>query len=153
MLSLDVVTSEFRDETMKRAMPVILSYSTLAAGAGAIPIPFIDMVLLPGIQAKMIADLATVYGQPLSAERFWEIGSSLAAGIMARQAAREVVKFIPGVGSAAGAALAFGMTFALGRAFCIYYRAVCEGHVPDTGKLKQIFEAELAKAGKFWKPS
>ncbi|WP_020468501.1 YcjF family protein [Zavarzinella formosa] len=152
MLTLDAVTSEFRDESLRRAMPVIVSYSTLAAGAGAIPVPFIDMFLLPGIQAKMIADLATVYGQPLSAERFWEIASSLGAGVLARQAAREAIKIIPGVGSAAGAALAFGMTFALGRAFCIYYRAVCQGHVPDTGTLKRIFEEELGKASRFWKP-
>ena len=111
------------------------------------------MFLLPGIQAKMIADLATVYGQPITAERFWEVASSLGAGVIARQAAREAIKFLPGIGSAAGAALAFGMTFALGRAFCIYYRAVCEGHVPDTGTLKQTFEAELSKATRFWKPS
>lgn len=151
MLALDMATSEFTDESLRRAMPVIVSYATLAAGAGAIPIPFVDLFLLPGIQAKMIGDLATVYGQPLSAERFWEIASSLGAGVLARQAAREAVKIIPGIGSAAGAALAFGMTFALGRAFCIYYRSVCEGQVPDTGKLKQIFEAELSKATKFWK--
>lgn len=153
MLTLDAITNEFRDESLRRATPVILSYATLAAGAGAIPVPFVDMLLLPGIQAKMIADLATVYGQPLSGERFWEIASSLGAGVLARQAAREAVKIIPGVGSAAGAALAFAMTFALGRAFCIYYRAVCEGHVPDTGSLKKIFEEELGKAGKFWKQS
>ena len=151
MLSLDEVTNEFRDESLRRAMPVILSYATLSAGAGAIPVPFVDMLLLPGIQAKMITDLATVYGQPISAERFWEIASSLGAGVLARQAAREAIKIIPGVGSAAGAALAFGMTFALGRAFCIYYRNVLQGHVPDTGTLKKIFEEELGKAGRFWK--
>ena len=151
LLTLDSETHEFRDEALRRAMPTIISYSTLAAGAGAIPIPFVDLLLLPGIQAKMVSDLAELYGQPLTAERFWEIASSLGTGVLARQAAREAVKFIPGIGSAAGAALAGAMTFAMGRAFCQYYRVVRDGHVPDAGALKQLFEAELARAGRFWK--
>jgi uncharacterized protein (DUF697 family)/predicted GTPase len=149
--TLDEATHEFRDAALRRAMPVIISYSTLAAGAGAIPVPFVDMLLLPGIQAKMVHNLANLYGQPLSAERFWEIASSLGAGVLARQAAREAVKIIPGIGSAAGAALAAAMTFALGRAFCQYYQSICEGHLPDKDALKKLFEAELTRAGRFWK--
>lgn len=149
--TLDEATHEFRDAALRRAMPVIISYSTLAAGAGAIPVPFVDMLLLPGIQAKMVHELANLYGQPLTAERFWEIASSLGAGVLARQAAREAVKIIPGIGSAAGAALAAGMTYALGRAFCQYYQAIREGHIPDRDALKKLFETELARAGRFWK--
>ncbi len=151
LLALDETTHEFRDAALKRAMPLVISYSTLAAGAGAIPVPFVDMLLIPGIQAKMVHALADVYGQPMTTERFWEIASSLGAGVLARQAAREAVKFIPGVGVAAGAAIAWGLTFALGRAFCHYFQAIREGHVPDPAALKQLFEAELAKAGKFFK--
>ena len=39
---------------LRHAMPVILAYSSLAATAGAVPIPFVDLLLLPGIQAKMV---------------------------------------------------------------------------------------------------
>ena len=62
-------------------MPLIVSYSTLAAGAGAIPVPFVDLLLIPGIQAKMVHALADVYGQPMTTERFWEIASSLGTGV------------------------------------------------------------------------
>jgi uncharacterized protein (DUF697 family)/predicted GTPase len=151
LLALDAVTHEFRDAAMKRAMPVILSYSTLAAGAGAIPIPFVDLLLIPGIQAKMVHALADVYGQPMTTERFWEIASSLGTGVLARTAAREAAKFIPGVGIAAGAALAWGLTFALGRAFCQYFQSIREGHVPDPAQLKKLFDAEMNRAGQFWK--
>ena len=151
LLALDATTHEFRDAAMKKALPVILSYSTLAAGAGAIPVPFVDLLLIPGIQAKMVHALADVYGQPMTTERFWEIASSLGTGVLARQAAREATKFIPGIGVAAGAALAWGLTFALGRAFCQYFQSIREGHVPDPTQLKQMFEDELGRAGKFWK--
>ena len=148
LLILDERTHEFRDASMRKALPVIASYSTLAAGAGAIPVPFIDLFLIPAIQAKMVHAIADVYGQPMTSERFWEIASSLGAGVLARQAAREAVKIIPGVGAAAGAVLAWGLTFALGRAFCQYFQSIREGHVPDPAKLKQIFEAELDRAKK-----
>lgn len=151
LLALDATTHEFRDAALKRAMPVILSYSTLAAGAGAIPIPFVDLLLIPGIQAKMVHALADVYGQPMTSERFWEIASSLGTGVLARQAAREAAKFIPGIGVAAGAAMAWGITYALGRAFCQYFQSIREGHVPDPAMLKKLFESEMGRAGQMWK--
>jgi uncharacterized protein (DUF697 family)/predicted GTPase len=151
LLALDEATHEFRDAALKRAMPLVVSYSTLAAGAGAIPVPFVDLLLLPAIQAKMVKALADVYGQPMTTERFWEIASSIGSGVLARQAARETAKFIPGIGAAAGAALAWGLTYALGRAFCQYFQSIREGHVPDPAALKQLFESELGRAGQFFK--
>jgi uncharacterized protein (DUF697 family) len=113
-------------------------------------VPFVDLLLIPGIQAKMVQALAGVYGQPMTTQRFWEIASSIGSGVMARQAAREAAKFIPGIGAAAGAALAWGLTFALGRAFCQYFQTIREGHVPDPAVLKQLFETELGRAGTFF---
>lgn len=150
LLALDATTHEFRDAALRRAMPLVLSYSTLAAGAGAIPVPFVDLLLIPGIQAKMVHALADVYGQPMTTQRFWEIASSIGSGVVARQAAREAAKVIPGVGVAAGAALAWGLTFALGRAFCQYFQSIREGHVPDPAQLKKLFEEELGRAGRFF---
>ena len=129
----------------------MLSYSTLAAGAGAIPVPFVDLLLLPGIQAKMAHALADVYGQPMTKQRFWEIASAVGSGVMARQAARETAKFIPGIGAAAGAALAWGLTFALGRAFCQYFQSIREGHVPDPADLRRYYKDQLEEAESAWK--
>ena len=109
-----------------------------------------DLLLIPGIQAKMVHALADVYGQPMTTERFWEIASSLGTGVIARQAARETAKFIPGIGIAAGTALAWGLTFALGRAFCQYFQAIREGHVPDPAALKVLFEQEMGKSRQFF---
>jgi uncharacterized protein (DUF697 family) len=131
-------------------MPRILAYSTLAATAGAIPIPWLDLLVLPGIQARMVYHLAELYGQPLSGQRFMELASTLGLGIVVRQAAREVIKFIPWVGSVAGGALAGASTFALGKAFCYYYSAIHQGHAPKPEELKKYYGEQLRVAEAAW---
>jgi len=150
LVALDRTTGELRDAYLKQAMPIILGYSYLAAGAGAIPVPFIDLLLLPGIQMKMVNDIARLYGQTVTAEHYRELAATLGVSVMARQAAREITKIIPVVGVAAGAALAGATTFAMGRAFCYYYQEIREGHVPTSKALKQYFDKELAAAQRFW---
>jgi uncharacterized protein (DUF697 family) len=96
----------------------------------------------------MIYHLARFYGQPLTATRFLELASTLGLGMVARQAAREVMKFIPYVGSVAGAAFAGASTFALGKAFCFYYSRVHQGQVPQTEELRSYYKEQLALASK-----
>jgi uncharacterized protein (DUF697 family) len=150
LVMLEQTAGELRDLVARRALPRIAGYSTLAATAGAYPIPWVDLLVLPGIQTRMIYDLARLYGQPLSATRFMELAASLGAGVAFRQAIREVVKLIPVVGSLAGGALAGASTFALGKAFCFYYEAVHHGHVPSPADLKRYYQEELGRASKQW---
>ena len=75
-------------------------------------------------------------------------------GMLLRQAARSLIKLIPGVGSLVGSitvgALAGASTFALGKAFCYYYRAVHEGHVPRPEDLRRYYKEQLALAEQAW---
>ncbi len=151
LLALDEATHELQDLYAGRALPYIIGYSSLAASAGAIPIPWIDLLLIPGIQTRMIYHLAQLYGQPLSGERFVELAGTLGLGMLVRQATREVVKFIPVVGSMAGAALAGAATFALGKAFCFYYAAVHKGHAPKPDELRRYYQEQLAAAEEMWR--
>jgi uncharacterized protein (DUF697 family) len=153
LLTLDEATRSLKDLYARQALPYIVAYSSLAATAGAFPIPWIDLVVLPGIQSRMIHRLARLYGQPLTGERFVEIASTLGMGMMVRQAVRELAKFIPYVGSVAGAALAGAATYALGKAFCFYYSAIHEGHVPKAEDLKRYYQEQLAQAEKMWRRS
>lgn len=150
LLTLDEATHELKDLFAQRALPHIAGYSTLAATAGALPIPWLDLVILPGIQTRMIYHLARLYGQPLSAARFLELAGTLGVGIVARQALKEVMKFIPYVGSVAGGALAAASTFALGKAFCYYYSAIHQGHVPQADELKRYYQEQLTIAQRHW---
>jgi uncharacterized protein (DUF697 family) len=151
LLTLDEATHQLQDLYAQRALPHIVAYSSLAASAGALPVPWMDLLLLPGIQTRMIYRLARLYGQPLSGERFLELAGTLGLGMLVRQATREVVKFIPYFGSVAGAALAGSATFALGKAFCYYYSAVHKGQAPNLDDLRRYYHEELKRAEEMWK--
>jgi uncharacterized protein (DUF697 family)/predicted GTPase len=150
LLALDEANKALKDLYARHALPHIVGYSSLAASAGAIPVPWLDLLILPGIQTRMIYHLAQLYGQPMTGSRFLELAGTLGMGVVARQAVREVVKFIPYVGSIAGAALAGASTFALGKAFCYYYSAVHEGHVPKAEDLKRYYKEQLNLAEQAW---
>jgi uncharacterized protein (DUF697 family) len=149
LLRLDEATHELQDDTARKALPHIIGYSTLAATAGAFPVPWVDLLALPAIQTRMIYHLARLYGQPLTGARFLELASTLGLGIVARQAGRELMKFIPYVGSLAAGAFAGASTFALGKAFCYYYRAVHQGQVPQAEELRRYYQEQLEQAARF----
>ncbi|CAN5462644.1 hypothetical protein BH10PLA2_BH10PLA2_06150 [soil metagenome] len=130
-------------------LPHILGYSSLAVTAGAVPIPFLDLLLLPAIQARMIYHLARVYGQPLTGARFLEVASSLGLGLIVQQASREILKLIPFVGSIAGGLVAGASTLALGKAFCYYYSAVHSGQVPQPADLRRYYHEQFRLAEQF----
>jgi uncharacterized protein (DUF697 family)/predicted GTPase len=154
LVSLDAASGELQDFYARQALPYIVGYSTLAASAGALPVPIVDLVLLSGIQSRMVYHLAQLYGQPLTGRRFLEIASTLGLGMVVRQGTRTLIKFIPYIGSVVGAvasgALAGASTFALGKAFCWYYRAVHQGHVPRPEELRRYYHEQLTRAEKAW---
>lgn len=147
---MDDVTRDLRAAHLHHAGPIIIAYSSMAATAGAVPVPFLDLVLIPGVQTKMVMELAKLYGQPHTATRFLEMAASLGLGIAARTAVRELVKFIPFVGSAAGAALAWASTYALGRAYCEYFHEIHQGHIPPPDALKRLYHAQYSAAERAW---
>jgi uncharacterized protein (DUF697 family)/predicted GTPase len=151
LITLDQSTHELKDLYAQAALPHILGYCSLAATAAAIPVPWVDIVALAGIQTRMIYHLADFYGQPLTAQRFGELASTLGLGMLARQATREVLKLVPGFGSVLSAVSAAAATFALGKAFCFYYSAVKQGHVPNPEELKRYYAEQLSLAEQLWK--
>jgi uncharacterized protein (DUF697 family)/predicted GTPase len=146
LLTLDEAKRELRDLYARQALPYIISYSSLAGTAGAIPIPWLDLFIIPAIQSQMIYHLARLYGQPMTATRFMELASTLGLGMIVRQASREAIKLIPFAGMVAGALLASSSTFALGKAFCYYFSAAHAGHVPKPEELRRYYHAELERA-------
>lgn len=151
LLTLDEAKREFQDYHARRALPHIVGYATLGATAGAIPVPWLDLLILPAIQSQMIYHVARLYGQPLSATRFIELASTLGLGMLLRQATRELVKFIPYVGSVAAGVLAGASTFALGKAACYYFSAIHQGHVPKPEDLRRYYHEQLTQAEGFWR--
>jgi uncharacterized protein (DUF697 family) len=151
MLRLKEATDVLKSAHLRHALPVVLAYSSAAGTAGALPVPFVDMVLLPGIQARMAHQLAHIYNQPMTADRVKELATAVGVGMVARTLARQAVKFIPFVGSAVGATVAAASTYALGRALCFYFEAVCEGHVPTPDALRKYYREQYVAAEQQWK--
>lgn len=155
LLTLDEASRELQDFFARQALPYILAYSTLAASAAALPAPVVDLILLSGIQSRMVYDLAQLYGQPLTAQRFLELASTLGLGLLLRQGSKMLLKYIPfigpSLGSVASGTLAGASTYALGKAFCFYYQAIHQGHVPKAEDLRRYYREQLAQAERAWK--
>src|SRR5262249_30615071 len=88
LVSLTSATRELQDIFARLALPHILGYSSLAASVGALPVPGLDLMLLPAIQTRMVSHLSQLYGQPLTAARFLEVASALGMGLILRTAVR-----------------------------------------------------------------
>jgi uncharacterized protein (DUF697 family) len=138
----------WRDAYRRAAHPHILSYSLAAGLAGGVPVPWVDIPLVLGIQGKMFHTLASIYGQELSAQRVAEVGGALGLGVAARFGGRELLKFIPGFGSAVSALYAAAATYALGWTLCAYFSLVQQGDLPTPEKLRSIYAAEYAEGRK-----
>jgi uncharacterized protein (DUF697 family) len=134
--------SPLRDAYLHAAAPHILSYSALAGAAALVPLPLVDIPMVAAIQAKMFHSVASVYGQPLKAQRIAEAASALGFGLAARLGVREVFKLIPGWGSAVAGLFAAASTYALGLTLCAYFGAVRRGELPEPEMLRRLYRQQ-----------
>jgi uncharacterized protein (DUF697 family) len=133
-----------RDLHYKAALPHILSYSVAAGAAAAIPIPFVDMPVVLGIQAKMCHTIASIYNQELNGQRVGEILSGLGMGyLVGRLGSRELLKFIPFLGSTVSSLYSAATTYALGMTLCYYFSRVQNGGLPGKEEFQKIFAAQF----------
>lgn len=100
-----------------RAWQVVQQKALIAGGVALVlsPIPGISQVPLTSIEAKMVYDVAAIYGYKLDERQIvGVVGSLLAGGTVAKVAVMEAATFFPVVGSivktavGGGAALSFG---------------------------------------------
>ncbi len=84
-------------------------------------LPGADLPLMTANQAKMVLQIAAVYGEPLGPERIKELGAVVAGGFMFRTIARQAVAFVPGFGWAFKAGIGYTGTIAMGRAAAEYF--------------------------------
>jgi uncharacterized protein (DUF697 family) len=152
LASLEQAVAELHDLYTQPVLPHILGYSTLAASAGAITVPWVDLILLPMIQRRMLYHLAEYFGRPLDDNTFDELAKVFELKkVWRRMALREATKFVPIAGSVFCSVLAASSTYALGKSFTYYYRAVREGKVPDAEELRKYYREQLKLAEKAWR--
>ena len=95
-----------------RTSAIVAAASAVAGAIGATPVPVPDALLLVPLQTAMIASLAAVHG--IRREAFRHAALPFAARVAGVHAAAFLLKLVPGLGSAANAAVAAGITGAMG---------------------------------------
>ncbi len=151
LLQLHDVREQLQDLTEQRAWPTILSYSSLAATAAATPLPWADIPVVLGLQARLVYRLADLYGQKMHADELMKMAGALGGQILARFAVRAPLKFLPFIGHTANAAMAFAYTLSLGKACCWYFGEIKAGHIPTQQDLNQVWNDKLKDALQIWK--
>jgi uncharacterized protein (DUF697 family) len=135
-----------RDQHFRTAHPHVLSYALAAGLAAGLPVPWVDMPLVVAIQAKMFHALASIYRQEVTAQRVVEVSAALGLGFVGRLGLRELLKFVPGIGSVVAGTYAAASTYALGCAFCAYFSFALTGDVPPAGMLRRLYHDEFRRA-------
>ncbi len=151
LLALKDAVGSLEELKERRAMPYVISYSVMAATAAAVPLPWVDIPLVTALQIRLVYRLARVYEQPVGAKTFLEMAGPIGGRLLIRQVLRGALKFIPYVGIAANAALAYAYTFGLGKACCWYFGRIRSGSVPTAEELREIWEGELTRAADTWR--
>ena len=121
-------------------------YSVLAAVAGAMPVPGLGIVAdlaVIAIQAKMVHDIGQYWGHQLDMHAIKAFMGSVAGSTGMRIAVNNLARFVPGWGSAFGAATSFATTFALGK---VAERYFASGRQLDQDELKNLFEGARFEA-------
>lgn len=118
----------------------ILAFSVMAATLAAIPLPFATMPVLTALQVSLVGLLGNLYGQTLTPSQAGGIASAIAGGFLAQAIGRELIKFVPGVGSVIAASWAASYTWALGEGACVYFGDMMGGKKPDPQKIQAVMK-------------
>jgi uncharacterized protein (DUF697 family)/predicted GTPase len=131
----------------------ILPFSVMAATLAAVPLPLATMPVLTSLQVTMVTLLGRLYGQTLSTSQAGGVVSAIAGGFAAQLIGRELVKFIPGLGSVIAASWAGAYTWALGESACVYFGDLMGGRKPDPQKIQQAMKDSFKNAQERFKAS
>jgi uncharacterized protein (DUF697 family)/uncharacterized tellurite resistance protein B-like protein len=148
----DTVLSNIQpiEDPAKRAKEIhqdVLKYSLLSAVLGAFPIPGVAIatdLAIVAVQVKMVRDIGQYHGHKVDKESAKSLLYGLGLGTGARIAVNNIVKLVPGWGSAFAAVTSFAATFAVGKVMTKYF---ADGKKADLASLKKDFK-EAQKEGK-----
>ncbi|NER05143.1 MAG: DUF697 domain-containing protein, partial [Okeania sp. SIO3C4] len=124
----------------------ILSFTIMAATAAAVPLPFATMPVLTALQVSMVGLLGNLYGQTISPSQAGGVVSVIGGGFVAQAVGRELIKFVPGFGSAIAASWAAAYTWALGESACVYFGDLMGGKKPDPEKIQGVMQEAFESA-------
>jgi small GTP-binding protein len=127
----------------RRIRALIYSKAGVCAAVAMAPIPVADILVLTPIQMAMVATIGYFHGVEVSADRAGELMGVMGAGVGLREAARQLVKLVPGYGLVVSAGIAFAGTVALGETANYWFARQMKVDAQD---LKELFSRVASKA-------
>ncbi|MEM9135720.1 MAG: GTPase [Cyanobacteria bacterium P01_F01_bin.42] len=124
----------------------ILPFSIMAATLAAVPLPLATMPVLTTLQVTLVSLLGRLYGQKISLSQAGGVASAVAGGFVAQAIGRELIKFVPVVGSVVAASWAGAYTWALGEGACVYFGDLMGGNKPDPKKIQATMQESFKAA-------
>lgn len=116
------------DERREVAEKVVKRFSLWSGAAGMIPVPFVDMATVGGVQVQMLRRLSQIYNVPFSENRGKSLLAALAGATIPATSglgAASLLKGLPIAGTIVGAlampTLSAGATYAIGMAFIQHF--------------------------------
>jgi len=114
-------------EQQKQAVQVVNRYKWFSAGAGLIPIPYLDGAAVSALQLKMLAEISKIYSVPFQENLGKAAIASLASFVITHAAAfGALAKAVPGLSAVAApatAAFAWGYSWAVGNLFIQHFES------------------------------
>ncbi|MEK7989392.1 MAG: DUF697 domain-containing protein [Thiotrichaceae bacterium] len=133
----------------EEANNMVKGYIIASMGAALVPVPLFDMVVLTGIQLKMLHGLAKLYDVKFTKNLGKSLIGSLLGGIIPTTTAASLSKAVPGVGTTIGvigmSAIGGGATYAIGRVFIQHFESGGTFLDFNPEKVREYFKAEFEK--------
>lgn len=137
----------------KSAQAIVDGYVKWAAGAGLIPLPYVDLAAVAAVQYRMLSKLAELYEMPFKEQRTKSVISALLGGAVPADLAwgpvGSTLKFFPGIGMilnvVAMPVFAGAATYAVGRVFIQHFESGGTFLTFDPVAVKEYFAKQMAE--------
>jgi uncharacterized protein (DUF697 family) len=144
------------NEKEQQARKIVKNYMWWSMGAGLIPVPFVDLVAVSGVQLKMLAEISKIYGVEFQESRGKALVASLIGYIvpstMSFGSVGSLLKAIPLVGPLVGAPsmvlFCGASTWALGKVFIQHFESGGTFLSFEPAKVKEHFQQEFEEGRK-----
>ena len=119
-----------QQERKNDSLHTIKNHVIAAMGIGILPVPGLDLIALTGVQLSLLRKVGRLYGHSLTDEAGKKLLGALLGGylpLVVTAPLASLLKFIPGVGVAAGvlaqSTLAGATTYAVGKLFAQHFES------------------------------
>ncbi len=148
---VEMVEAEPVDARVASAMSIVKNNMLWSAGAGVIPLPFVELAAITAVQVKLINELGALYGHSIRGDLARSAVVSLVGGLgsvaLGKMLALSGLRAIPLVGPIIGVAAVPGaaaaITYATGKVFILHFEAGGTLLDFDAAKMREYFREQF----------